>query len=163
MGSGMDNKTKKLALSGMLCGVTMLLTLISLPLPSGYGYINLGDCGVLFGALLLPMGYACAAAGIGGALADLILGYGVYAPATLVIKALTALACSLLLKTMPYKYRLIAMFVAALLVPLGYLAYELIIVGKGAIVNVPVNALQSTIGAVVAYAMSFFIKKTPEA
>ena len=75
-----DKKTKRLALAGQLCGATLLLTLLSIPLPSGYGYVNLGDAGVYLCALLLPGGLGALAAGVGAALADLILGWAVYAP-----------------------------------------------------------------------------------
>ena len=78
-----DKNTKRLALAGQLCGATLLLTLISIPLPSGYGYVNLGDGGVFLCAMLLPGGLGAMAAGVGAALADLILGWAVYAPATL--------------------------------------------------------------------------------
>ena len=56
--------------------------------PSGYGYVNLGDAGVYLCALLLPGGLGALAAGVGAALADLILGWAVYAPVTLLIKGL---------------------------------------------------------------------------
>ncbi|MBQ6891669.1 MAG: ECF transporter S component, partial [Clostridia bacterium] len=71
----LDKKTHRLALAGQLCGATLLLTLISLPLPSGYGYVNLGDAGVFLCACLLPGGLGALAAGVGAALADLILGW----------------------------------------------------------------------------------------
>ena len=41
MERNLDQKTKRLALAGQLCGATLLLTLLSIPLPSGYGYVNL--------------------------------------------------------------------------------------------------------------------------
>ena len=50
-----DKKTKRLALAGQLCGATLLLTLLSIPLPSGYGYVNLGDAGVFLCVCLLPV------------------------------------------------------------------------------------------------------------
>ena len=93
-----DKKTKRLALAGQLCGATLLLTLLSIPLPSGYGYVNLGDAGVYLCALLLPGGLGALAAGVGAALADLILGWAVYAPVTLLIKGLTALLAGLALR-----------------------------------------------------------------
>ena len=95
MENGFDKKTHRLALAGQLCGATLLLTLISLPLPSGYGYVNLGDAGVYLCAMLLPGGLGALAAGVGAALADLILGWAVYAPATLIIKGLTAFLAGL--------------------------------------------------------------------
>ena len=93
-----DKKTKRLALAGQLCGATLLLTLLSIPLPSGYGYVNLGDAGVFLCACLLPGGLGALAAGVGAALADLILGWAMYAPVTLLIKGLTALLAGLALR-----------------------------------------------------------------
>ena len=72
MERNLDQKTKRLALAGQLCGATLLLTLLSIPLPSGYGYVNLGDGGVFLCACLLPGGLGALAAGVGAALADLI-------------------------------------------------------------------------------------------
>lgn len=93
-----NDKTKTLALSGLLCSATLLLTLLNVPLPSGYGFIHLGDAGVFLSVCLLTTPLGAAAAGVGSALADLILGYAMYAPATLIIKGLTALCAMLVLK-----------------------------------------------------------------
>ena len=98
MERNLDRKTKRLALAGQLCGATLLLTLLSIPLPSGYGYVNLGDAGVFLCACLLPGGLGALAAGVGAALADLILGWAMYAPVTLLIKGLTALLAGLALR-----------------------------------------------------------------
>ena len=124
----LDRKTKRLALAGQLCGATLLLTLLSIPLPSGYGYVNLGDAGVFLCACLLPGGLGALAAGVGAALADLILGWAVYAPVTLLVKGLTALLAGLALRRAK-KAGLPLSLLCCLLVPL-----------------VP-NALQAAIGA----------------
>lgn len=73
-------------LAAMACAATMA---IRVPTPTG-GYVNLGDAVVLLGAYLLGPGWGAAAAGIGSALADLLGGYPMYVPATLVIKAVMA-------------------------------------------------------------------------
>ena len=142
-----DKKTKRLALAGQLCGATLLLTLLSIPLPSGYGYVNLGDAGVYLCALLLPGGLGALAAGVGAALADLILGWAVYAPVTLLIKGLTALLAGLALRRAE-KAGLPLSLLCCLLVPLGYFLYETILLtAPVAAVNVLPNALQAAIGA----------------
>ena len=74
------------AMMTALCAV--LTSVVKIPSPMG-GYFNLGDCGVLLSAWLLGPAWGAAAAGLGSALSDL-LGYPLYAPATLVIKALMA-------------------------------------------------------------------------
>ena len=142
-----DKKTKRLALAGQLCGATLLLTLLSIPLPSGYGYVNLGDAGVYLCALLLPGGLGALAAGVGAALADLILGWAVYAPVTLLIKGLTALLAGLALRRAK-KAGLPLSLLCCLLGPLGYFLYETILLtAPVAAVNVLPNALQAAIGA----------------
>ena len=142
-----DKKTKRLALAGQLCGATLLLTLLSIPLPSGYGYVNLGDAGVYLCALLLPGGLGALAAGVGAALADLILGWAVYAPVTLLIKGLTALLAGLALRRAK-KAGLPLSLLCCLLVPLGYFLYETILLtAPVAAVNVLPNSLQAVIGA----------------
>ena len=142
-----DKKTKRLALAGQLCGATLLLTLLSIPLPSGYGYVNLGDAGVFLCVCLLPGGLGALAAGVGAALADLILGWAMYAPVTLLIKGLTALLAGLALRRAK-KAGLPLSLLCCLLVPLGYFLYETILLtAPVAAVNVLPNALQATIGA----------------
>ena len=144
-----DKKTKRLALAGQLCGATLLLTLLSIPLPSGYGYVNLGDAGVFLCVCLLPGGLGALAAGVGAALADLILGWAMYAPVTLLIKGLTALLAGLALRRAK-KAGLPLSLLCCLLVPLGYFLYETILLtAPVAAVNVLPNALQAAIGAVL--------------
>ena len=142
-----DKKTKRLALAGQLCGATLLLTLISIPLPSGYGYVNLGDAGVYLCALLLPGGLGALAAGVGAALADLILGWAVYAPVTLLVKGLTAFLAGLAFRRAK-KAAIPLSLLCCLTVPLGYFLYETILLtAPVAAVNVLPNALQAAIGA----------------
>ena len=142
-----DKKTKRLALAGQLCGATLLLTLISIPLPSGYGYVNLGDAGVYLCALLLPGGLGALAAGVGAALADLILGWAIYAPVTLIIKGLTAFLAGLALLRVK-KAAVPLALLCCLVVPLGYFLYETVLLtAPVAAVNVLPNALQALLGA----------------
>ena len=69
--------------------------LVQIPSPTN-GYLNLGDAVVLLGAYLLGPAYGAAAGGVGPALADLLSGYAMYVPGTLVIKALMGLTAALL-------------------------------------------------------------------
>ena len=143
----LDKKTHRLALAGQLCGTTLLLTLISLPLPSGYGYVNLGDAGVFLCACLLPGGLGALAAGLGAALADLILGWAMYAPVTLLIKGVTALLAGLAMHRAK-KAAVPLALICCLLVPLGYFLYEAVLLtAPVAAVNILPNTLQAVLGA----------------
>lgn len=85
----MKGKTFKIIMGGLFAALVFIGTLISVPMPS-YGYINIGDCFVLLSGIALgPVGFI--ASGVGAALADLALGYAIYAPATFFIKFLVSL------------------------------------------------------------------------
>ena len=182
--------TRGLALAGLCAAMVLLLTLLSLPLPSGIGYLNLGDAGVFLCALLFRNArfglqgrraalWAGAAAGLGSALADLLLGFTVYMPISFVVKGLTALCCAGLLGVggtayidtpasirvtlprTPFSGRrcLLAMLPAAPIVPLGYLCFELPLYGRLALANIPANALQTLLGVGLAYAAGLLVNK----
>ena len=84
------NNTKKIVIAAMLAALTCVATMI-IKIPSPFkGYLNLGDCVVLFAGWMLTPGYGFLAAGLGSAMADIFSGYMMYAPATFVIKGLMA-------------------------------------------------------------------------
>ena len=74
------------AFAALACAATMA---VKVPSPTG-GYMNLGDTVVLLGGYLLGPAWGALAGSIGPAMADVLLGSPVYAPATLVIKAVMA-------------------------------------------------------------------------
>ena len=159
MENKMDKKTNRLALAGQLAGATLLLTLISIPLPSGYGYVNLGDAGVFLCAILLPGGLGALAAGLGAALADLILGWAMYAPVTLLIKGLTALLAGLAMHRAKRAAVPLAL-ICCLLVPLGYFLFETVLLTTPvAAVNVLPNAFQAVVGASLGTLVGRHLKK----
>ena len=87
----MNTKTKKLVMTALMAALTCIATMI-IVIPSPLkGYINLGDCLVLTSGWILSPAYGFFAAGLGSALADVLSGYVIYAPATFVIKGLMAL------------------------------------------------------------------------
>ena len=75
--------------------VTVSTMIIKMPIPVTGGYIHPGDGLVLLSGICLgPVG--ALAAGVGSALADLLSGYVVYMPATLIIKGLSAWICAVM-------------------------------------------------------------------
>ena len=157
-----DRSIRRVALGGLLAAATVLLTtLVAIPIPGGLGYINLGDAGVLTAAFLLggPWGALCG--GAASAISDLLLGYGMYAPATFVIKGGMALLFTLCGRTMPQKLRPAAFFLAALTVPVGYYLYETLLYGAAAAApNVLFNLVQGWIGAGVALLLCKICEKS---
>jgi uncharacterized membrane protein len=153
---------RKLTTAGVLAAsIVLLTTLVSIPIPGGVGYINLGDMGVLLAGMLLGGGWGALCAGAASALSDVLLGYTIYAPATFVIKGLVALIAGLLFVKTEKKIRFVALYLAALIVPVGYFFYELLLYGAAsAIPNILFNTLQCLVGAVIATIVGVMLLKT---
>ncbi len=157
---------QKLVLCAVFAALTCLATLvIQIPSPLS-GFMNLGDALVLTSAVLLGPLYGTAAAGIGSCLADILSGYAVYAPATLIIKALMALVFCLLLLVIR-RPRLLAALVGAVaaesVMVFGYFAYDAFFLGfgMGAAVGIPANLIQAVLGIVIAMFLIPLLKKIP--
>lgn len=138
-------------LAAFACVATML---IQVPTPTK-GYVNLGDCIVNISAWLLGPVYGAAAAGIGSAMADVISGYIVYAPATLIIKGLMAAASFFVYRAVSKKAnsvfsRVVAAVTAELIMVAGYGIFEAIMYGSvaTALLGVSGNLIQGLMGVV---------------
>lgn len=152
------NYTKKLVSAALFAAICYGMTLASVPLPV-VGYGNLGDCFVLLSGCLLGPLWGAAAAALGSALADVTLGFGIYAPATFIIKGLMAavayFAGSLLSGTRGgFGRRTAAHIVAALLAELimigGYFAYETVLYDMSAALGSVIgNSMQAIAGIVL--------------
>ncbi len=134
-------------------------TVIKVPSPTG-GYMNLGDAAVLLGAYFLGPAYGALAGGAGPALADLLGGYPVYVPGTLVIKAVTAATAGLLYRLLRGRGApgVIACGAAGeAVMVLGYWLYDALLVSSGgtafktalagAAAGIPGNLAQAGFGA----------------
>ncbi len=153
----MNLKTKKLVLAAMFAALACVTTMvIKIPSPiSGQGYINLGDCIVLLAGWMLSPLYGFLAAAIGSALADLFLGYAVYAPITFVVKGVMALIAWHGVKLMRGKLgnlpsRLVSGLLAEVAMVLGYFVFEGFMYGFAtSAVNIPFNGVQGAAGLIL--------------
>ncbi len=145
---------RKLTLTGVLAALTTVATLV-IQIPTlTKGYINLGDTVVNLAGWVLGPFYGAAAAGLGSALADLISGYTVYAPATFLIKALMAAAAFGIWRLLAQKLqdvpaRIAAAVVAELIMIVGYAVFEGILYGSpaSAAASLSGNLVQGIFGA----------------
>ena len=151
----MHSKTKKIVVASLMAALTCVATMI-IKIPSPLeGYLNLGDCVVLVAGWMLSPVYGFLAAGLGSALADLLSGYALYAPATFVIKGLMALAVFAVYKLLQkrvgkFAARLIGGVTAEVLMIAGYFVFEGFLYGFGpSVVNIPANAVQGVAGIIV--------------
>ena len=160
--------TKFLTLAAVLAALTTVATLIQIPRP--HGYINLGDTIVNCAGWILGGTYGAAAAGIGSALADIVSGYAIYAPATLIIKGAMAAASWAIYSGLSRKFpslpsRVCAAAIAEVIMAAGYSAYEIAIYRSVsvAVLGIPGNLIQGIIGAAVSVVIyETVIKRIPK-
>lgn len=158
-------KVQKLVTAALFTAIICVATIVvQIPSPLT-GYFNLGDCFVLISAWFLGLGYGTLAAGLGSALADIILGYTIYAPATFVIKALMAVAAYLIFKAIqnkPFIGKVVSAISAETIMVLGYFAYESIILkyGIAAASAIPTNLMQGLVAIIAATALASGMSKS---
>ena len=94
-------KNIKIAFIALTVVVALITLFIRIPLPSR-GYFNFGDVAVVFSGLVLgslarqkKILWGAGAGGIGSALADIIGGFGMFAPITLIAKGAEGGLCAL--------------------------------------------------------------------
>lgn len=152
----MKSKIFKPILSALFAAIICVSTfIIKIPVAVTGGYINMGDCFVLLGGIVLGPVYSFLAAGLGSALADILSGYAIYAPATFLIKGLMALVIALLFKFSKSKYNIFSLLLFGLIseaiMVAGYFIYECFILpyGLGALGAIPGNVFQGAFALTV--------------
>lgn len=149
------NTTKTMVMAGLMAALVCVVTMI-IKIPSPLkGYVNLGDCVVLLSGWMLSPVYGFLAAGIGSALADLLSGYVIYAPATFVIKGIMALVAVSIFRLVNKRKGIllsatISGVAAEIVMILGYFIFEGVLYGFGSsVVNIPANGVQGVAGLVL--------------
>lgn len=119
------------------------------------GYTHVGDGFLYLAASLLPAPYAAAAGAIGAGLADLLSVYSIWAPGTIIIKALTALCFTNKLDKLVNKRNVLGIIPALVLCVGGYYLYEAIITGNFAApaLGIPGYLTQVALSSVVYLAL----------
>lgn len=151
-----SKKLLKVVFGGLMAALVCVATAVMvIQLPTG-GYANLGDCFVILSGFILGPVYGALAGGIGAGLADLFLGYGIYAPFTFIIKACMAIAVYFITKKAKehsilaqISFMILAALVAEIIMVGGYFTLEVFMYGaEGAVVNVLGNAIQGAFGCI---------------
>ena len=90
----MKNRTKELCLMALMTAMVMIAIMcLQIPIPAVNGYVHLGDGIIFISVILLGRKNGALAGALGACLADVITGYVLWAPFSLVIKALMAFVC----------------------------------------------------------------------
>ncbi len=148
-------RTKKIVMASLLAALVCVATMVvKIPSPLK-GYINLGDCVVLVAGWMLSPVYGFLAAGVGSALADLLSGYVVYAPATFLIKGCMAIIAFYGVKLLHKRVgnlfsKIVSAIASEVIMILGYFVFEGFLYGfLPSAVNIPANAVQGVAGVII--------------
>jgi len=149
------NKTAKTVAYGALGAALIMVATAFIKVPGPIaGYYHLGD-GVLFAmAMLLGAHTGALAAGAGSALADLMAGYGIYAPVTFLIKATMGYLAGRFASGNALRRAFVFLLCEAIMAA-GYFAFEAVVYGIGvALANIAFNLVQSVLGMVIGVAFT---------
>ena len=144
-------KIKKISVTGMFAALIFVFTMF-VKVPVASGYVHFGDALVYVGALILGSPYAFIAAAIGEGLADVLGGYAIYAPATVLIKCILVLPFVIERKNSSKlftKRTALSTLPAALVTVAGYFFADLIIDKSYAVADIPGNIVQAVGSAVI--------------
>lgn len=165
----MNNSTKKIILAALFAALACVATMsIRIPTIGTGGYIHPGDAIVILCGVILGPVWGFLAAGIGSCMADLLGGYFVYVPITLVIKCLVAFFSALAYQKLARTEKMRYVGVAAggvldiILVAGGYFLCEYMMYGAGAAASIPANMIQGISGLVLSLVLYPVLMAVPE-
>ena len=146
-------QSKDIALRASFTALVFIATAIIPPIPISAtgGYLNFGEtviyaCELLFGGI--TGGFA---GGVGAAMADIFLGFGSFAPITLIVKGIEGYVVGTMGKGKPLRSQALAVIVGGVILVVGYFVFEVALFGlPAAVTEVPFNMLQAGVGLVVA-------------
>ena len=150
----------KIFLVILLIGATAAITyVVRVPIPGTGGYLNFGDIAVIFCGLFLGKKWGALVGGVGSAVADIIGGFFIFAPITLIAKGLEGYLAGLIGQT---KIKPVLLPLASLSMISVYFIAELFYPGMGfgaALSELPFNAIQAVVGAFGGYGVYIAVTK----
>ena len=116
--------------TGMMAALITLMTayICHIPVGTNGGYVHFGDSLIYLAAVLLPGPYACAAAAIGGGVADLLTAPA-WAPATIIIKMLITIPFTNKSRKIINARNIVATVIAFFISGISYFLAEYLIFG----------------------------------
>jgi uncharacterized membrane protein len=152
-------KPREIALTAVMTAVTAVVTMITgsfVPFPATGGYLNLGDSMVMLSGLLFGASLGGFAGGVGSAISDVLLGYGYFAPLTLLIKGTEGFLAGYIGSSQKFPRKVAGVVAAAVAMLAGYFLVETPLKGMGAALGelVAINSIQVTVGAIVSLALA---------
>ena len=156
-------KSKKITLMCLTGVFTALVFVVTayLHIPTNNGYIHVGDGLIYLAACLLPWPYAMVVGAGGAFLADCLTGFAVWAPGSVIIKALTVLFFTRKEDKVINLRNSLALLPATIMCVGGYYLYESLIYSNfvSPLAGIPASLTQSLASAVVFVAIGLAIDK----
>lgn len=124
-----SSKIKTLTLAGLFTAI-IYITTAYLHIPSHTGFTHIGDAFIYLAAAIFPMPYALLASVLGAMLADVLTGFAIWAPASMIIKFLIVLLFTNKNKKIVCKRNIVALFISGVITFLGYYLYDAIFISN---------------------------------
>lgn len=153
--AGVDARV--IAMAGIMIAFVFVMTYVPKISIGAAGYIHLGDAAIYAAAFLFGPVVGLAAAAVGPTVADLVAGYGSYAPGTFVIHGLQGIVAAWIAWRRGMPRQVIAAIVGGVIVVVGYFLYQWLILrqGLGASAEaVPLSIVQVVAGGVLGIAVA---------
>ena len=155
----MKSNIKNLCLAGIFTALVFVFTAF-LHIPSHTGYTHVGDAFIYLAACLLPLPYALFVGAVGAMLADLLTGFALWAPASILIKGVAVLFFCRKGKIFRLRNNL-ALIPASVLCIGGYYLYEGLITGNfvAATAGIPGYLTQSVLSSLLFLVLGLTLDK----
>ena len=158
------SKTKEMCLAAVMAALIMVVTMVvQIPIPAVGGYVHIGDGLIFITAIIFGKKSGAWAGAVGACLADVLTGFAVWAPFSLVIKWIMGYVVGRIAENDKNRHictrrKLFAIFVGILISAACYYAVGAIFVGSftAAIVSIPLDLFQGGIGMVLYLIISAF-------
>lgn len=155
-----NEKVKYMCLAGIFTAIVFVFTAY-LHIPSHTGYTHVGDGFIYLAACLLPLPYAAFVGAAGALLADCLTGFAIWAPGSVIIKALAVLLFSRKGSRIITVRNLLALIPASALCIGGYYLYEALITGNwiAPVSGIPGYITQSVLSSILFMIVGFTLDK----
>lgn len=155
-----NERVKLMCLAAIFTAVVFVFTAY-LHIPSHTGYTHVGDGFIYLAACLLPLPYAIFVGAGGALLADCLTGFAIWAPGSVIIKAVAVLFFSRKSKKIICRRNILALLPAWAVCIGGYYLYEALITGNfiAPLAGIPGYITQSVLSSILFVAVGLAMDK----
>jgi len=156
------NKTHRIVLSALFIGLTFIFTyFVRIPFPTG-GYFNVGDAFIIISAILIDPFAGMLVGAVAGTFSDLLSGYALFIPFTIVAKGLEALIAGLIYHKLRNVFRYSGVILGPIVMVLVYsFSYYVLLDISAMFANFPFDLVQAGIAIILSIIILIVLERTP--